>query len=65
MARRVFGISTRSGAGQLHVVWDGKTAADTQDPAFYVIGRDGGGFVIIAGDDRVSPVLAFSDKGSF
>ena len=65
MARRVFGISTRSGAGHLQVVWDGKTAADTQDPAFYVIGRDGGGFAIIAGDDRVSPVLAFSDKGSF
>lgn len=66
MARKVMGgVSTRSGSGQLHVVWDGQTAADTQAPAFYVIGRDGGGFVIIAGDDRVSPVLALSDKGSF
>lgn len=66
MARMVLGgVSTRSGSGQLHVVWDGQTAADTQDPAFYVIGRDGGGFVIIAGDDKVSPVLAFSDNASF
>ena len=66
MARKVLdGVSTRSGSGQLRVVWDGRTAADTQDPAFYVIARDGGGFVIIAGDDRVSPVLALSDKGSF
>ena len=66
MARKVLGgVSTRSGSGQLHVVWDGQTAADTQDPAFYVVGRDGGGFVIIAGDDRVNPVLALSDKGSF
>lgn len=66
MARKVLdGVSTRSGSGQLRVVWDGQTAADTQDPAFYVIARDGGGFVIIAGDDRVSPVLALSDKGSF
>ena len=66
LARKVLdGVSTRSGSGQLRVVWDGQTAADTQAPAFYVVGRDGGGFVIIAGDDRVSPVLALSDKGSF
>ena len=33
---------------------------------YYVFNRDGGqGFVIVSGDDVVSPVLAYSDKGSF
>jgi hypothetical protein len=35
------------------------------DKAFYVVNYDEGGFIIIAADDRVSPVLAFSDSGSF
>ena len=33
---------------------------------YYVFNRDGGnGFVIVAGDDMSSPVLGYSDKGSF
>ena len=33
---------------------------------YYVFNRDGGqGFVIVAGDDASTPVLAYSDKGSF
>lgn len=30
------------------------------DPAFYVFEREGGGFVIVAGDDRCRPVLGYS-----
>ena len=33
---------------------------------YYVFNRDGGqGYVIVSGDDVASPVLAYSDKGSF
>ncbi len=33
---------------------------------YYVFNRDGGqGFVIVSGDDITSPVLGYSDKGSF
>lgn len=33
---------------------------------FYVFNRDGGqGFVIVSGDDMTSPILGYSDKGSF
>lgn len=34
-------------------------------PSFYVVNFDPEGFVIVAGDDRVQPILAFSDEGSF
>jgi len=34
-------------------------------PDFYVINYKGGGFVIMAADDRVNPILAFSDENSF
>ncbi|KIA98809.1 hypothetical protein OA93_07945 [Flavobacterium sp. KMS] len=33
--------------------------------AFYVINYKQGGFIIIAADNRVTPILAFSDTGSF
>lgn len=33
--------------------------------AFYVINYNEGGFVIIAADDRVSPMLAYADEGKF
>lgn len=33
--------------------------------AFYVINYNEGGFVIIAADDRISPILGFSETGSF
>jgi hypothetical protein len=38
---------------------------NNNNKAFYVVNYDEGGFIIIAADDRVSPVLAFSDSGSF
>lgn len=40
---------------------DGKGAT----PGFYVINFNNDGFVIVAGDDRVQPILAFSDEGAF
>ena len=41
------------------------TKASAQEPSLYVFNREGGGFVIVAGDDAVSPILAYSDRGSF
>jgi len=38
---------------------------DGSTPSFYVINFDSKGFVIVAGDDRVQPILAFSDEGAF
>lgn len=37
----------------------------TSAPDYYVFNRDGGGWVIVAGDDRINPILAYSDEGSF
>ena len=34
-------------------------------PSFYVVNFNDEGFVIVAGDDRVQPILAFSDEGAF
>jgi hypothetical protein len=34
-------------------------------PSFYVVNFNSEGFVIVAGDDRVQPILAFSDEGAF
>ena len=34
-------------------------------PSFYVINFNTDGFVIVAGDDRVQPILAFSNEGAF
>ena len=36
-----------------------------QAPEYYVFNNPKGGWVIIAADDRVSPVLAYSETGSF
>lgn len=36
-----------------------------KDDAFYVYNRDGGGFVIVSGDDAIGPYLAYSYENSF
>ena len=36
-----------------------------QDDAFYIIAQEGGGFVIVAADDAVQPVLGFSETNRF
>lgn len=40
-------------------------ASATATPAYYVFNFDDGGFVIVAGEDSVEPVLAYSTTGSF
>ena len=42
-------------------------ATNTDKPAYYVFNteRTNGGFIIVAGDDRVPAVLGYSDHGSF
>ena len=41
------------------------TKAGEADPAYRVFNRAGGGFVIIAGDDACTPVLAYSFENNF
>lgn len=68
IARRVFASqpATKAGAGQVTIIWDGEdVATKAAQPAFYVITRDGGGFVIIAGDDNARPILGISDTNDF
>ena len=35
------------------------------DPEYYIFNNPDGGWVIIAADDRITPVLAYSESGSF
>ena len=69
IAKKIFAAqpATKAVGGSLRIVWDGEEVATkaAAQPAFYVIARDGGGFVIIAGDDNVMPVLAISDRSEF
>lgn len=41
------------------------TKASDADPALYIFNSPSGGFVIVAGDDACSPVLAYSYTGTF
>ncbi len=34
-------------------------------PSFYIINYEEGGYVVLAADKRINPVLAFNDKGYF
>ena len=53
-----------SGASNMHLNYVGRNMKGMND--YYVFNRDGGqGFVIVAGDDVSTPILAYSDKGSF
>ena len=38
---------------------------NSSGPSFYVVNFNDEGFVIVAGDDRVQPILAFSNEGAF
>ena len=59
--------ATKAYSGAVKLIWDGENAATKAagNPAFYVFGSDRGGFVIIAGDDNVEPVLAISETNQF
>lgn len=67
MGRKILeGPATRADASRVRILWDGAEPDGTADePAFYVIGREDGGFVIIAGNDNVQPVLALSETNRF
>ena len=68
IAKKIFAAqpATKAGGGALRIVWDGEdVATKAVQPAFYVVARDGGGFVIVAGDDNVTPILAISDRSEF
>ncbi len=64
--------AVRSGALSLRLAATSATAARTpglalvsdEAPTYYIYNVDGGGFVIIAGDDSVDKVLAYSGEGS-
>ena len=36
-----------------------------REPEYYVFNNPDGGWVIIASDDRITPVLAYSESGSY
>ena len=57
---REFFSDTPSAA--LTIAW---TGSDTDKPAFYVITREGGGFLILSGSRLTSPVVGYSRTGSF
>ena len=70
LARNFFGgrVTTRSAETGLEYVWNGEDVQTRTNiaPAFYVFNRTSeGGFIIIAGDDAVTPVLAYSYTGKF
>jgi len=41
------------------------TGSNASAPEYYIINRKSGGFVLIAGDDAIDPVLGYSLKGHF
>ena len=66
IAREVLG-ATRS--GDVAVAWDssvlGTTRGASDTPTFYVVtAQSGSGFVIVAGDDAIAPILAYSTQYS-
>ncbi|MBO4924229.1 MAG: C10 family peptidase [Bacteroidales bacterium] len=54
-------------ATNLTQVWDGSEVETkaAEDPLFYVYDVEGGGWVIVSGDDSATPILAYSESGSF
>jgi len=70
VAQKVFNSSPATKgvvSTSLSITWDGEFEATRGviDPAFYVVSRDGGGFVIVSGNDNIQPVLAFSFENPF
>lgn len=61
------GSVTKAGGNTLSLVWRGEKPGEAPmaAPAFYVYNVDGGGFVIVAGEDSVRPILAYSPEGAF
>ena len=61
-------VESRSVAVGVSLVWNGEVSlsrASKYEPAYYVFENSGGGFIIVAGDDIVKPILGYSREGSF
>ncbi len=66
IAKQQFTSSTRFNASNVKMTLGYEATNLKGQSDYYVFNRDGGqGFVIVAGDDMSSPVLAYSTKGSF
>ena len=66
IAKQQFASPTRLNASNVKMTLGYQAMNLKGQTDYYVFNRDGGqGFVIVSGDDVVSPVLAYSDKGSF
>lgn len=53
---------------KVSVVWDGidhRTRAANESAPFYLVSREGGGWVMLAGDDSMEPVIGWSDTDDF
>jgi len=58
---------TKAGGKTLRLVWRGEKPGEavSVDPAFYVFNADGGGFVVVSGEDAMTPILAYSMTQAF
>lgn len=60
---------SRATTSSVRLIWDGEnisTRASGASPAYYVFNNDSGkGFVVVAGDDVVMPILGYSYENSF
>lgn len=56
-------VETNRNTGSLQLA----TRIDNQEqlPCLYIFNREDGGFVIVAADDRVTPILGYSENGHF
>ena len=61
-----FLMQQRGGNSALKVASKAPRLLSTGDQSYYyVFNIDGGGFVIVSGDDRTVPILGYSDTGAF
>ena len=57
------GMFTSRAQATLRLVHAEKASALSQACDYYAFNVDGGGFIIVAGEDRATPILGYSDKG--
>ena len=60
-------VDNTRASGGLTLLWDGSDAKTRagEEPLFYIFNRDGGGWVIVSGDDAIEPVIAYSYQGKY
>lgn len=67
-AAKFLGVKANAAADNLKLVSDSERMATKEKvdkPAYFIFNSDEGGFVIISGEDAVTPVLAYSHTGTF